>query len=204
MKRTLPLMMLVLFSCTKEMQTFPGQLKSSSIDSKNKHKKNPKTISHTREYCYNNLGQGFDIIVPAFDFNTGAMVNWKITITHRISGKVTISNTLNKRNDSSINLSRYLTVSMFDQTICAIPNTVVKYLPQRVNANQTMSVPVNTSITDVINSASNNINMFQGDVGVTFPWHFDDLISAFKSNCNNTAALSDNVTVTVAYTYLQN
>lgn len=209
MKRLLPLIfMCLLFACTKEINSPPIQNDSAQANATDAIKKNAnkykiKTVAYTREF-YGNSGEGFDITFPAFDINTGTITSWTMVMIRRVNGSITLTNSLNTRNDSAIAISRYLVVTMYPQTIGSYPTTVIKYLPQRLAANQTLTVPIKTTVTDVINSTANNVNVVQGDATGRLTWHFDDLVSAFKPNCINNYSLKDSVTVVVTYSFVQN
>lgn len=208
MKRFLPLLLCVLFACTKDVnsplsQDEANQTQTDAIKKQAKHSQ-PKTISYKYSF-YGNTGEGFDITFPAFNINTGTLTGWTLTVNRYVSGTATLTNMLNVRNDSAISISRYLEVDMGVLTpIATLPTSVIKYLPQKLAANQTATVNINTIVNDIILSVASNKNDVLGDATGKITWHFSDLISGFKPNCENSFDLKDSVIISVTYTYIQN
>jgi hypothetical protein len=208
MKRFISILVIcVLCSCTKELQTplDTSQNVTQDLAKKSGGKHNaPKTVSYTNQYL-GDSGEGFDISFPAFDVNTGTLTGWTLTVTRKVTGNIVLTNTLTTRNDSSISISRYLCVTESGTIpICTCPTAVTEYLRQSLAANRTAKVPVNTTVTDVVNNTATNLNYVQGDATGVLSWHFNDIISAFKPNCTNDYTLADNITIKVTYSFITN
>lgn len=197
----------VLCSCTKELSSPSVEDQAQTATDLARKAAVKRSVPKKDTYTYNYVGdsgEGFDATFPAWNINEGTVTSWTATITRKITGSTVLVNTSGSQNTSKISLSRYTVVTQGGMNIASWPNSVVLNINQTIGKGKTMTVPISAVVTDVITNTASTLHNLDGDGTVPLVWHFDDLVSVFKANCDNNSTLEDNVTVTVTYTYISN
>jgi hypothetical protein len=162
-----------------------------------------RTLVYTANYSgisSNITYVSFSANFPAFDSEKGILISWGLTLNRKVSGTLTITNSLSVTNDSSIAIDRYTLLEIGDTTI-ELPDQIVNLIPHTLLPNETLNVPIKVNVDDEINST--HLTPVIGSATDVLTWNFIDIVDAFKPNCTNSYNLTENITLTLTYTYIK-
>ncbi|MDP4265370.1 MAG: hypothetical protein Q8941_22780 [Bacteroidota bacterium] len=203
MKHALLAFLVLVTGCSKSTDFTAN----TAVDKTNPYKKNNLA---TLVYTYTYVGSSdasFSAVFPPFGVYGTTLKSWTLDIHRKVSGTITLTNMLNTRNDSAINVNRTTIVNVsdnaVDSTLAILPDSIVQRIKNKLDPNAQVTIPVNFDVNDEISSTQGYIlNTYPIQTGfITFG--FSDLIALFKPNCINSFNLTDSTIVTYTYTYPQ-
>ena len=190
MKRLLPAIFIIAstFGCTKPIDIPVLKTPYSTLV----YTANYSGISSNNTFVY------FSVDFPAFNSSKGTLTSWRLTLNRKVSGTLTITNSLSVINDSAIVIDRYTLLQIGDTSI-TLPDQIVNSIKHILPPNQTLIVPIEVKVDDEINSSNLTPVLRSSDEVLT--WNFTDLVDAFKPNSINSYNLTDSIALTLTYTY---